>query len=67
MNTDKHFMWYLAGAEYAAGDIDKWRGTYARGNGWVDKWAYYEGNGSSYLYVECRILDTEVHTFGYTY
>ena len=41
--------------------------TYARGNGWVDKWAYYEGNGSSYLYVECRILDTEVHTFGYTY
>jgi hypothetical protein len=74
MNTDKHYMWYMAGAGYD-------RYGYGYGNGYSDGYGYGyrygygngygngydDGDGSMYSYVESRVLNAEVYTFGYSY
>jgi hypothetical protein len=67
MNTDKHYMWYMAGAGYDRyGD----GGDYGYGDGGDyngGNYGYDDGDGSMYSYVESRVLNAEVYTFGYSY
>jgi len=64
--TDFHYLWHLAGARYPT-DTNVNIFANAGGNGWVDSYSYISGNGDSHLYIQSRILDTEVYTYGYTY
>ena len=66
MNTDKHYLWYLAGAEYIEDDYISMFGD-AGGNGWVDPMMYNCGDGSAYLHVSGRALDKEIYNYGYRY
>ena len=73
MNTDKHYMWYMAGAGY---DIyDTYGYGYGNGYGYGDGdgysysygYGYGDGDGSMYSYVESRVLNAEVYRYGYRY
>lgn len=64
MNTDKHYLWHLAGAYYAQEDL-----IYEAngGTGWVDEYLYFSGHGGAYMHIASRIDDIVEYRYGYTY